>query len=138
MDVPPRRNERPSRVQKRRFMRKHDHLGAVFPASQDLVDRVTSPETVHARERIVEHSDLPGPEIRKKEGERQSAAVAGAQGVLEAGPVGGRGRIPEVDRVLIDQDLIARARRAAAVSMRRCSDPEARVYTLKISIDALP
>ena len=123
-------------------MRQHHHLCAGLPAPVNLVNRMAAPETVHASERVVEHNDLIGSvsvllQLGKEEGERERAPVAAAQRVLETRPVGRRRRVPEIDGVLIDDDLIARAGRASAISMRGRRNPEARIDALQIPVDPL-
>ena len=76
-------------------------------------------------------------EICQKERERQRAPVARTQRVLEARPVCRCRHVTEIHGVLVDQYLVTRARRAAAVSVRGRRDPEARINLFQISVDAL-
>ena len=95
-------------------MRQQDDLRARLPALVNLINRVIPPEAVEARKRIIENDDLSGArcilfQFRKEKRERQRAPVARTERVPKTRSVCRRRRIPNIDGVLIDDNLIARA-----------------------------
>src|SRR5690606_5175485 len=102
----------------------HDDLQAALTATVNLVDGVVSPESVHASERVVEDDGrvrAVGVQFQLREEKRQSQRrpVAATQRVPEARPAWWCLRVSEVNGIAVDDDLIAGARRAAAIGMRR-------------------
>ena len=92
---------------------------------------------------IVKHHNLVGAvrvlvQLREEERERQRRAVSTAQRVPEARPVERRRAASEVNSGLVDDNLISRAGRSAAIVVRRCRYPETGVDALQMIVDALP
>jgi hypothetical protein len=60
----------------------------------------------------------------KEESERERGSVAGAERILEAGPIDWGPAIAKVNGVVVDDDLISRSRDAAWISMTRLGNGE--------------
>src|SRR5260370_277089 len=87
---------------------------------------------VHAGKRIVKHNDLSCSvrillQFCQEEGQGQGASVTRAQSISKTRPVCGGPRISEIDRVLIDEDLVVRAWSSTSVTMRWRRNAEASI-----------
>ncbi len=94
-------------------MGERDHLAASAGNLHDFVDCLPATEGILAVERIIEHNKLcracgVALQVREKEGEGERRAVAGAQCVLEAWAIGGCLAIAYIDRMIVDDELVAR------------------------------
>jgi hypothetical protein len=132
----------PKQMQEVRIVRQNYDLGGRLTAPEDLVDRVISTEAVHAGEGVVKDNDLACSicillKLGKEKGKGQSAPVTATKRVLETRSIDWRVWVSQIDRVLIDKNLIARTRWPAAVGVGRCGDPEARVDPFEVPIDPL-
>ena len=97
-------------------MREHDDLGARLPTFKNLVNRMIAAEAVHAGERIIKDDNLVRAvcvllKLCQEKRQRERAPVSTAQRVFEAWPVCGRCSVTQFNRILVNQNLVTRARR---------------------------
>src|SRR5271157_3045254 len=123
-------------------MRKHDDLCAFFPTLPYLLNCTVSPEAVLAVERVIKDHDFRCPtgivvQLGKEKCESKSAFVASAQRISEAGPVLRGGSIAEINRGVIDENLIAGTGNASGIAVPAPGDAETSVEIVQQLIDCL-
>jgi hypothetical protein len=122
-------------------VRQHNHLSAGARQLHDLMHRLPAPERILTVERIVEYDRLCRKhriafEIRDEEGQRQRRPIAGAERVLEARCVRRLFAVTDVDRRLVDDELIARSRSPAGIAVARLCDRETGVESVEEFVNA--
>jgi hypothetical protein len=132
----------PNTLKKKHIVRQHNDLHTILAAFLDFLYRAILPETVLAVEGIIKNDNFPClirvvDNLSKKKGERKGAFITGTESISETWSVDRRFRVPQIHRLAVDQNLIARTGDTTKIIMFRASNTESGVKIIEHLIDGL-